>query len=274
MSISYKNFAFSAVATAPSPAASGTSLVVTTGEGTKFPTAPFYATIWPVGVRPTTANAEIVLVTAVSTDTFTIDRAEDGSSARTVVVGDWISNTVNAEALRQLWYNIVAQTSSVTIASSTSELTLIGTVYPTLGSPLTLPANFFTVGRSIRVEAEGYYGSTTSAAGNLTLKIKLGGAAILSTGAVALTTSMTNRRWRVYGIITCRTTGAPGTVFGQGEATINTSATAQPRWGMVNTATTNVTTTGTLVIDVTAQFSVSNAANTITCSNLYISRLY
>ena len=36
-----KNFSYSLVATAPSPATSGTSLVVTAGQGSYFPTTPF-----------------------------------------------------------------------------------------------------------------------------------------------------------------------------------------------------------------------------------------
>lgn len=95
---SHKNFAYSTVATAPSPPSSGTSLVVAAGEGTLFPTGSFNATIWPVGVQPTTANAEVVRCT-VSTDTFTITRAQEGSAARTVVVGDQIAATVTAKTL-------------------------------------------------------------------------------------------------------------------------------------------------------------------------------
>jgi hypothetical protein len=95
-----KNFAYSLVATAPSPASSGTSLVVTVGEGSKFPTPPFQATIWATGAQPTTANAEIVQVTAISTDTLTIVRGDEGSTPRTVVVGDQIAATVTAKVMQ------------------------------------------------------------------------------------------------------------------------------------------------------------------------------
>lgn len=98
----HKNFAVSLVATAPSPASSGTSLVVTAADGTKFPAAPFNATIWPANSRPTTSNAEIVRVTAISTDTFTITRAQESSSARTVVVGDQIAATVTVQTITDI----------------------------------------------------------------------------------------------------------------------------------------------------------------------------
>lgn len=84
---------YSTVATAPSPATSGTSLIVAAGTGATYPTPPFNCTVWPTAANPTTSNSEIVRVTAVSTDTFTITRAQEGSSARTVVIGDQIANT-------------------------------------------------------------------------------------------------------------------------------------------------------------------------------------
>jgi hypothetical protein len=90
----YKNFSVSAVATAPSPATSGTSLVVTAGHGTRFPATPFNATVWPAGTIPDPSNAEIVRVTTIATDTFTITRTQESSSARTIVVGDYIAATI------------------------------------------------------------------------------------------------------------------------------------------------------------------------------------
>jgi hypothetical protein len=95
----HKNFAYSTVATAPSPATSGTSLVVGAAEGARFPAVPFNATAGPIGVPLTPANSEIVRVTARATDTFTITRAQEGSSARTIVVGDQIFAAVTAKTL-------------------------------------------------------------------------------------------------------------------------------------------------------------------------------
>lgn len=102
----HKNFAYSTVATAPSPATSGTSLVIQSGDGTLFP-APgtdgaFNVTIWPAGAIPTKANAEIARVTARSTDTFTLARAQEGSSARSIVAGDQIALTITSKLLTDI----------------------------------------------------------------------------------------------------------------------------------------------------------------------------
>jgi hypothetical protein len=85
------NFATSTVATAPSPADSGTSLVVASGEGARFDAANDHnAIVCPASEQPTPANAEIVRVTAVSTDTLTITRQQESTAARSIVVGDRI----------------------------------------------------------------------------------------------------------------------------------------------------------------------------------------
>lgn len=96
---SHTNFAYSLVATAPSPATSGTSLVVTGGQGVLFPTPPFNVTIWPAGVSALSTNAEIARVTAISTDTFTITRSQESSAARTIVAGDQIAATITVKTL-------------------------------------------------------------------------------------------------------------------------------------------------------------------------------
>src|SRR3972149_3955909 len=95
---SVKNFAFSTVATAPSPPASGLSLIVATGEGALFPDpaadGAFNVVVRPIGEAATSVNAEILRVTARAGDTFTISRQQEGSSARTVLVGDYIALTM------------------------------------------------------------------------------------------------------------------------------------------------------------------------------------
>lgn len=118
MADAHKNFAASLVATAPSPAASGTSLVVTGGDGTKFPAAPFNATVWPVGVQPTTANSEIVRVTNIATDTFTIVRTQEGTAARTVIIGDQISANITAKTLTDAENPVAGVTGGILPAST------------------------------------------------------------------------------------------------------------------------------------------------------------
>jgi hypothetical protein len=98
----HKNFAYSLVATAPSPATTGSTLIVTAASGVLFPTAPFNATVWPASTIPTSVNAEIVRVVLVTTDTFTILRAQESSTAQTITVGMQIAATVTLKTLTDI----------------------------------------------------------------------------------------------------------------------------------------------------------------------------
>lgn len=126
MADSHKNFAYSTIATAPSPIRYGLSLIVAGGDGTKFPTPPFNATIWPASEQPTSTNAEIVRVTAISTDTFTIQRAQEGYS-RDILVGDQIAATITAKVMTDA--ENVAQTWSPFVLGSATAAGAFQTQY-------------------------------------------------------------------------------------------------------------------------------------------------
>lgn len=89
-----KDFATSTVLTAPSTPTAGTSLVVQPGHGARFPAAPFYVTVHPPSEFPTLDNAEKLLVSAKSTDTFTITRAQGDTTAKSIEAGWRISNAL------------------------------------------------------------------------------------------------------------------------------------------------------------------------------------
>lgn len=77
---SFKNFAKSTLASGITSGA--TSLTVATGTGARFPAVPFNASIWDTSIPDPSddANAEVVRVTAIATDTFTITRGQEGTT--------------------------------------------------------------------------------------------------------------------------------------------------------------------------------------------------
>lgn len=100
---SHVNFAVSLIATAPTPAASGTTFSVTAGEGALFPAVSFNAVVWPAGANPTAANAEVVRVTSKGTgDNWTVTRTQESSSARSIAVGDQICAAITAKMLTDI----------------------------------------------------------------------------------------------------------------------------------------------------------------------------
>jgi hypothetical protein len=147
----FKNFAYGTVATAPSPATSGTSLVLGSGQGALFPTSfPYSVVIWATGVNPTSANAEIVTVTNISTDTLTIVRAQEGTSARTVVVGDQVMYAITGELLRRF-------EGIFSILQSDNSVSSVNTAQNVFSSA----QDVFTLEGSTLYEVEGWYALTT-----------------------------------------------------------------------------------------------------------------
>src|SRR5439155_9832103 len=83
----------STVAVAPAPATTGLSLTVQSGDGALFPVTPFNCTVNGSGVP------EIVRVTGITGDVLTIQRHQEGTSARAIAIGDTIEVTITAKTL-------------------------------------------------------------------------------------------------------------------------------------------------------------------------------
>jgi len=118
----HKNFSISTVATAPSPVLSGTSLVVSSGEGALFPTPPFNAVAVPSGALPITSNSEIIRVTNISTDTFTITRAQETTTAKSIAVGWVIMAGVTAKTLTDIEDEITIHEADTTVHGTTGNV--------------------------------------------------------------------------------------------------------------------------------------------------------
>jgi hypothetical protein len=89
------NLAVSTVFGISAPAASGVTLTLLPGTGARFTQAPpFPVTIWATGTLPDPTTAEIARVTARTGDVLTIVRAQEGTTARTITVGDNIAATI------------------------------------------------------------------------------------------------------------------------------------------------------------------------------------
>ncbi len=92
-----KNLAAGVIATAPSPATTGTSIVLEGGYGVTMPAVPFYITTTPPGQLSTMGNSEIMLVTALTSETLTVVRGQKGTTAQPIAAGWPIANGVYIE---------------------------------------------------------------------------------------------------------------------------------------------------------------------------------
>ena len=111
----HKNLIESVIVTPPNPATTGTSLTVTTGQGALFPTVPFNVTIWKSDENASLSNAEIVRVTNIVGDVLTIVRAQESTTARSIIATDKIAVTITAKAFTDIEDNI---DQSVKVAST------------------------------------------------------------------------------------------------------------------------------------------------------------
>lgn len=161
---------------------------------------------------------------------------------------------------------IFAATADKTVGNTTTETTLFGTG---VGS-LTLPANLFIIGRTVRIVLRGYITGTANP--TVRFKIKLGANIIVDTTALGtLLGAGTQHPFLFDGEIICRTTGASGAFVGQ--LVVASNAAANFVDGSQTTATVAADTTASQVLDATLAWGTANAANTVTITNATVELL-
>ena len=130
---------------------SATTLTVNGGSGTLFPNPTggnyFMITLISSG----SGNMEIVQCTARSGDTFTIVRAQEGTTAQSFAIGDSVQLRITAGSLQTFanptLVNSVAAGTGIGVSSSTGNVTISNTGVTNLnaGSGITVSANTGTV---------------------------------------------------------------------------------------------------------------------------------
>lgn len=160
---------------------------------------------------------------------------------------------------------VFTQTATVTVANTVTETTLVGSGVGTT----TLPAAFFVAGKTIRVRARGYRSTESIIGGAITLKVKAGSTALATCIEPMASVNLTSEEWTLEYEFTCRTTGASGTVIGQGTVGFATEDGFSIR-ALKNTATVTIDTSASQAVSVTAQWDSADAANTISCTNLTV----
>ena len=116
----------------------------------------------------------------------------------------------------QSWQEtLVAQTAAGTLFNT---YTTAKTIIPAQ-CLFTLPANYFAVGRALRLTVAGAISNIVTTPGTLTFQVKLGSVIAFSTGALQLsTTAHTLTPFWLQLLLTCRSVGlsTSGTLMGQG----------------------------------------------------------
>jgi len=126
-----KNLANAIVGTM-TPSTSATSIPLQTGYGTTMPAVPFFMTYTPPGQLSTLGNSEIVLVSAISTDTLTVVRAQKGTTAKLIGTG-WICS---ASILRETSLAVGDIITTLNTTAQTGRLFMDGSTYNKVDYPL------------------------------------------------------------------------------------------------------------------------------------------
>jgi hypothetical protein len=106
----------------------------------------------------------------------------------------------------QTWQEtLIAQPVDGAALANTTTATSI--LHPT--ARVTLPAQFFQVGRVLLLKAAGRISNIVTSPGTLTLEVRFGSAVVASSGAMALNVvAKTNVPWALEWLLTCRAIGS------------------------------------------------------------------
>lgn len=166
----------------------------------------------------------------------------------------------------------ITQNMSTVLFTGTATKTIVNTGTETSSIPtgvgtLTIPANFLVAGKTLRLSGGGIF-STLLTPGNLTIKMKLGATVIASNVVSNLLASASNNAFQFSATITCRTTGATGTILVDGNASYDTGTLSRGFAALNNTGSaTSIDTTASQLIDVTLQWTTASTSNTISTTN-------
>lgn len=170
---------------------------------------------------------------------------------------------------------LIAQQVDGTALSNTTTATSI--LAP--AAKFTVPANFFDIGKVLRVKAAGRISTAASTPGTLTLDVRLGSVVVFNGGASGtLATSASNLTWDLEATLTCRSIGAStsATLLGVGRlVSAALSATTPIMLLPVSSpaAGTGFDSTAAAVLDLYATWSAASASNSIRCDSFSLESL-
>jgi hypothetical protein len=149
-------------------------------------------------------------------------------------------------------------TADAAVANTTSETSLVGAG---VGSR-TLPANFWEVGRAVKLNVGGI--TSDRVATSLTIRAKLGAVTLATTGTLAMQGSTANSSFRTTLDLVCRSTGVTGALAVSGVFVQDNTLHIASMMSLASASPVTVDTTASAALDVTAQWSAGSPLNSIT----------
>jgi hypothetical protein len=150
----------------------------------------------------------------------------------------------------------------VSSASVDADAGAQGTTETTIYSEALPVGRLNLVGCNLRLRLWGIFTSSGTPP-TLTIRIKYGSTTLITLVPV-LTASLTNQGWKVEADLTTRVSGS---VFAQALALFRSAAAVLDNFFAANTAAGTPTTTGTVTLNVTAQWGAATTGNVLTLTN-------
>lgn len=197
-------------------------------------------------IRDTDNSNKLTLTTSSNLSADRSLTLAPGDASRTVTM----TGDANLSGLHRVFYT---QNTTLTFQGSVSSGSFIG-------GAQTIPANWFSTGRSIKIDVTGHL-TTGSSPGTFTLKLKLGNTVMLASTGTIPTASLTDRAFTLNAIITC-TDGLSGYVDGSGLFIYNNGTNTMGCIGMANQLGT-IDTTISQNLNVVVEFTGSSSATRI-----------
>ena len=225
-------------------------------------------------VRPSTIDFQLTRGLTIGSMTFTSMSAPTTPNAGTV----WYDSTYNSliSSISAVLQNVPSTLFTIKAASAIANVNTAQTMLDPnkVAGSLTLPANFFTVGKTIYFVMHGTF--TQTGTPTIAASITLGGTTILSTGPTTMgtyTQTVGSRTWTLDGEITCYATGATATMMGNATLIFNESASVSTRLGLTTTAQT-INTANAQAIQLNITWGTANANNAFTITSGHASVFY
>lgn len=160
---------------------------------------------------------------------------------------------------------------------STAPRTITGTaeasvIPPGIGS-MAIPAGWFKPGYNARLVVRGTV-TTPLVAGTANIRVKVGGATLVSAATTGLLGSLTNQSFKVICNIQCYTEGVNGTFGVAGEVAYPTGLLGiNPGNQTINSTTSTFNTTVEQMVDVTAQWGLTGHSISTTVATLELMKM-
>lgn len=183
----------------------------------------------------------------------------------------------------QTWQEtlITSSVDGAQILNSTTQASVIPAA-----AKLTLPANYFAVGKVLKITAMGRISNVVTTPGTLLFQVLFGATAVYNNGAAAMNLNVvakTDVAWWLELIGTCRAIGATANVMWHGQWTSESvvGAPANSAGGAGSlfipasapAVGSNFDSTVAQVVDLQAKFSVATATTALTCHQYKIESL-